>query len=140
MYIENHTLRILEIIRKNPRTSPKLIHAQMKDILNKSYIQYLLRALRELSLVESPQQGMYLITKKGREALRPSDDDTEDMKEKCGFDVSPEDIGTEACVGCHFLMKDDTCSWTEEDGVRDLHGPTSHPEPLRSSEKKEVQS
>ena len=135
MYIENHTLRILEIIRKNPRTSPKLIHAQMKDILNKSYIQYLLRALRELSLVESPQQGMYLITKKGLEALRPSDDNTEDMKEKCGYGVSKEEIGSTPCVGCHFIMVDNTCSWTEEDGVRDLSGPTSHPGPLRSSEK-----
>jgi len=45
----------------------------MKDNMTKPYVQYLLRALRELSLVESPQQGMYLITKKGREALQSSE-------------------------------------------------------------------
>lgn len=71
--MENHTLRILSIIRKNPRTSPKLIHSQMKDNLNKQYIQYLLRALRELSLVERIQQGMYVITDRGLEALRSSE-------------------------------------------------------------------
>jgi len=71
--VENHTLRILEIIHKNPRTSPKLIHSQMKDILNRPYIQYLLRALKELGLVENPARGMYVITAKGVETLRTSE-------------------------------------------------------------------
>ena len=53
---------------------------------------------------------------------------------KCGFGVPEEEIGTDACVGCHFIMVDDTCSWTEEDGVRELDGPTSHTEPMQSSE------
>jgi len=45
----------------------------MKDNMTKTYVQYLLRALRELGLVESPQRGMYLITKKGREILQSSE-------------------------------------------------------------------
>ena len=77
--MENHSLRILEIIHKNPRTSPKLIHSQMKDILNRPYIQYLLRALKELGLVENPARGMYVITAKGVETLRSSDV-TEDVE------------------------------------------------------------
>ena len=75
--MENHTLRILEIIRKNPRASPRLIHSQMKDNLNKQYIQYLLRALRELSLVERIQLGIYVITDRGLEALRSSENTAE---------------------------------------------------------------
>ncbi len=71
--MENHSLRILEIIHKNPRTSPKLIHSQMKDILNRPYIQNLLRSLRETGQVESPTRGMYLITAKGVETLRSSE-------------------------------------------------------------------
>ena len=76
--MENHTLRILEIIRKNPRASPRLIHSQMKDNLNKQYIQYLLRALRELSLVERIQLGIYVITDRGLEALRSSEKSAEE--------------------------------------------------------------
>ena len=71
--MENHTLTILKIIRKNPRASPRLIHSLMKDNLNKQYIQYLLRALRELSLVETIQLGIYVITDRGLEALRSSE-------------------------------------------------------------------
>lgn len=69
----NTSIEILRVIEMNPRISPKLIQEYIEHAPSIPLLQVMLKPLRDLSLVESPQQGMYLITAKGREALQTSE-------------------------------------------------------------------
>jgi len=55
-----------------------------------------------------------------------------EASQKCGYGVPRRKIGyymtssnPELCVGCHFLMEYNVCSWTESDGVDEINGPTT---------------
>ena len=43
----------------------------------------------------------------------------------CGYNVPENMVGTISCFGCHFAMKDGSCSWTQKDGVNELDGPSA---------------
>jgi predicted transcriptional regulator len=60
-------IEVLETIKKNPRITPLEIAEKIKT--SAQYVRNTLRVLTELSLVETPVRGVYLITDFGKEVL-----------------------------------------------------------------------
>jgi len=66
-------LEILKIIHRKPRVSPVLIHDQLKKSTTMPHLQQILRSLKETGQIDTISRGVYIITEKGVETLRSSE-------------------------------------------------------------------
>ena len=70
---DNVAMDVLEVICRNPRISPVLIHDKLNKAMNFNTLEYTLRTLRETGLIETLARGIYVITEKGSNTLRSSE-------------------------------------------------------------------
>ena len=75
--MNNLALEVMKVISRNPRITPVMIHDKLKNGLNYNALEYVLRTLRETGEVKTIVRGVYVLTEKGGQTLRSSDETAE---------------------------------------------------------------